>query len=477
MGNWSNKEFVMEQLEWGGMELEHASPELQDDEEVVLTAVQDTGEALQFASERLRGNKEIVLAAVKGEYGSAHVLQYATEDLKDDEEMMLAATAEIWRNFKFASDRLKKDKNFILQVVGQSKFSGSALQFVSEELKSDREFIMQVIKIDGLAICEASPEIQNDREFILKAVKQNGSVFGGLYEHYRIDPEIVIEAAKQYDNALRDTSPMWRDDENVVISIIEANPYAFRYASDRLRNNPKIIEIYQRKMEELGYGKEYWCTQPEPEVESANINEGKAPSAEEKKLTVEEQMQQALKIGDYTTYKRLFDTLPPEEKINSILGVQARYRAEKRQDNKGSRGTRITDLLEKQGLKVETISIKDLMSENSTEQESKKDNVTPEGTELPEEMRIRMETLKQRELERLSQNTGEIDYPLALDSNATLEEVIDQILDVERNYRMQQSDSTPLAKRNSDLQHEEKIASMIKHIEKEITGQEQSIDD
>ena len=332
MGNWSNKEFVMEQLEWEGMDLQYASQELQDDEDVVLAAIENShdGYALQFASERLRGNKEIVLAAIKKEYGSASVLKFATENLKDNEEMMLAATAETWRNFKFASDRLKKDRDFILQALGKTRSGEGLLQYVDENLKDDREFIMQAIKIHGRSISYASSKIFLDREFCLNAVKENADAFGVLIESYREDLQIVIEAAKQRDNVFLSTTRWVEDNEKFVIPIIEANPLNFRYASDRIRNDPKIIEIYQRKMEELGYGKEYWCTQPEPEVESANINEGKAPGAEEKKLTVEEQMQQALKIGDYTTYKRLFDTLPPEEKINSILGVQARYRAEKR---------------------------------------------------------------------------------------------------------------------------------------------------
>ena len=41
-------------------------------------------------------------------------------------------------------------------------------------------------------------------------------------------------------------------------------------------------------------------------------------------------MQEALQRGDYATYKGLFDTLSPEEKINAIINVQSRYRTEKR---------------------------------------------------------------------------------------------------------------------------------------------------
>lgn len=326
MENWSNKEFVLSMIEWGGNDLKLASPELQDDEEVVLAAIEKSGGyILEYASERLRGNKEIVLAAIEKSYGDCSVFRFVTENLKDDEEMILAATAYSWKYFQYASDRLKKDRNFILQALGQCKGCGDALQYVDEELKADREFIMQAIKIDGRAIRYASTEID-----ILKAVKENASVFYSLHELHKINPEIVIEAAKQYDDVLMHTSFMLRDSEDVLIPIIEANPHAFRYASDRLKNDPKIIELYERKMAELGYEKEFWLTQPETEVEGANSNVEKASVIdEEKELTVEEKMKEALKTGDYATYKRLFDTLSSEEKINSILGVQAKYREEK----------------------------------------------------------------------------------------------------------------------------------------------------
>jgi len=48
--------------------LERASPELQNDREVVLAAAMSYGPALEYASEQLRNDKEVVLAALRS-YG------------------------------------------------------------------------------------------------------------------------------------------------------------------------------------------------------------------------------------------------------------------------------------------------------------------------------------------------------------------------------------------------------------------------
>lgn len=420
--------------EFGVSELQHASFELRGNKEVMLAVVKDNGRGLEYASKELKGDKEVVLAAVRN---YAFALIYASKEIRGDKEVVLEAVRKDGFALGLASEELKEDKDFVIEAV---RINSIALERVSEKFRSDKEVVLAAVRNNGFALKYASEKLRGDKEVVLAAL-QGGGTLGHVSKELRRDKEVVLSAVRKNGMALGLVSKELRGDEEVVLVAVRENCDALRFASEELKKSPEIL----------------------------------AAMESQRKQHIAQEIAQGIQPTE-SAIQQVQDEMTGKENNNSSKDKIPILRA-KIKDNKGSRGTRITDLLEKQGHKVETISIKDLMSENSTEQESKKDNVTPEGTELPEEMRIRMETLKQRELERLSQNTGEIDYPLALDSNATLEEVINQILDVESNYRMQQSDSTPLAKKNSDLQHEEKIASMIKHIEKEITGQEQSIDD
>ena len=58
--DYNNKEYVLKKVKENGKNLDLASQELQDDEDVVKAALEQTGEALEFASDRLKNNKEIV---------------------------------------------------------------------------------------------------------------------------------------------------------------------------------------------------------------------------------------------------------------------------------------------------------------------------------------------------------------------------------------------------------------------------------
>jgi len=69
-----------------GNGLFHAGKELQNNKEIVLSAVKQNGFALKFASYELRNDKEVVLAAVKQ---NRYALQYASDELKNNKDFYL----------------------------------------------------------------------------------------------------------------------------------------------------------------------------------------------------------------------------------------------------------------------------------------------------------------------------------------------------------------------------------------------------
>ena len=73
-----------------GYLLQHASPALKADKEVVLAAVRENGYVLQYASPALKADREVVLAAVSND---SSALVYADEALKADKEVVLAAVS------------------------------------------------------------------------------------------------------------------------------------------------------------------------------------------------------------------------------------------------------------------------------------------------------------------------------------------------------------------------------------------------
>jgi len=159
----ADREIVLTAVSNIGYALEYAAEKLKADKQVVMTAVTHQGLALAYASEDLKADKQVVLAAVSSDGGYA--LKYAAENLKADRQVVLAALCceedlcerdrkaqegsitgkqrVEWSRkerkaklFNKASETLKADKQFVLQVVAQN---GNALQYASADLRRDED--------------------------------------------------------------------------------------------------------------------------------------------------------------------------------------------------------------------------------------------------------------------------------------------------------------------------------------------------
>lgn len=124
------------------MALSFASETLQNDEEVVLRAVNRAGLALKFASQRLKANEKIVMAAVANESSS----------------------------FEYADDSLKNDPKFIAKII---TFAPAAFYHVGDKIQNNLSFIKQLAIINP----EIIKYIRNKE--IKKSLKEERKVTSG----------------------------------------------------------------------------------------------------------------------------------------------------------------------------------------------------------------------------------------------------------------------------------------------------------
>lgn len=68
------------------------------------------------------------------QYGRA--LQFASEKLRNDKDVVLEAVKQDGRALRFASENLRNDKDVVLEAIKQDEW---ALQFASEELRNDKD--------------------------------------------------------------------------------------------------------------------------------------------------------------------------------------------------------------------------------------------------------------------------------------------------------------------------------------------------
>lgn len=126
---------AIERVSISGLELEVLSPELQDNEDVVISAINNSGWAIKWVSERLRDDEDVIMASVS-KWG--YSLAFASNRLRDNEEFVIKACKHNGYALAFASPRLR-DNGKIVSVALKEK--GRSLRHASVRLRKS-EFIV-----------------------------------------------------------------------------------------------------------------------------------------------------------------------------------------------------------------------------------------------------------------------------------------------------------------------------------------------
>ena len=146
--------------------LQFASLKLRDDSTIVTTAIARCNSSFKFASERLKLSRSFVETAIAID---PMVLEYVDSVFKNNKEIVLLATSFKYRYlmdnipFEFASDSLKKNREFVLQIV---KIDGEALQFADETFKNDKEIALAAIAENKNAFDFISKQLQRDKDIL-----------------------------------------------------------------------------------------------------------------------------------------------------------------------------------------------------------------------------------------------------------------------------------------------------------------------
>ena len=280
----ADRDIVLLAVEQCGRDLEFASPELQDDEEVVKTALKNFTN-FHYISKRLRSNPEIVFSGLLNNDGIEYisdifgdrdlalkaieidqniaehfppqflsdrefilaamkiepdVLRFASDELKADRDLVHTAVQIAGHVISYASDDLKADRDLVLIAVAKNP---DALNFVNEKFRADREVVLTAVAQDGYVLEYATEELREDREFVLAAVKLCGYALAGASEALRKDREVVLVAVTQDGRALEFASDALKADRDLVCVAVKKSGYALEYASDKLRSDSELAKI------------------------------------------------------------------------------------------------------------------------------------------------------------------------------------------------------------------------------------------
>ena len=117
-------------------------------------------------------------------------------------------------------------------------------------------------------------------------------------------------------------------DDRKKLELLESMP---KYGTFEKIHRRQMVESLKSNQTKLHFLEEFKSLSDKVSILDTIPNDAQIEPivSKQQNHSTEQQMQEALRTGDYRTYMSLFDNLSPEEKINAIIDVQNGYRAEK----------------------------------------------------------------------------------------------------------------------------------------------------
>ena len=215
----SDRSVVMWHVAQFGSNLQFASEELCDDEEVVGVALGRCCGAFEFASERIQNDMAYARQAVSED---GDLLQHAGIELQDD---LALVTVGLPFSFKYASERLRDDPILAKRVISEN---AQYYRYLSPRLKADITFAQIAVHSDERLLFSAPMEVRHDSRLLVSVVTK--------------DPRLITFSA--FEDAFEDLPC-------VLAFVSHPNPLSWPYLariydliSESLREDvlPKIAE-------------------------------------------------------------------------------------------------------------------------------------------------------------------------------------------------------------------------------------------
>lgn len=274
-----------------------------DNEELGLIAVNSNLYAFTFLSKKLQCEKEFVIKLILQKDENQHLYDYLNDNLKKDigiVKLCIKADSGIIRNIAPVSDRELMEEALIDDVFN--------LRYASEDLKTDKNFILDLVRKEWRILDEASKTLLSDSDFIHEAIccfninqenpilgedqdsltfrnKKNETIDISTVVNYLVsgyprvlkhisptsDMEIICKCLEYTEEAdihfiidcisddLKQTKAFWvaavqkslymlknapldyKQDEDVVLSAIRYHGELIEFADENLIKNPKIF--------------------------------------------------------------------------------------------------------------------------------------------------------------------------------------------------------------------------------------------
>ena len=256
----SNKEFVLEALEYNSAIYKRLSDELKKDKDIILKSLKGGIDYINVPEEQ-RKDKDIAIVAIKS---NSFAYNYIDESLKDDKEIVLLTLDGRYNIYDDLSSELKKDKDVCLLVLSFFSYEYNNMPI---EIREDREFVKMAIisnvelyehisdrlkkdkELAEIVLTEKPwhyrylpDELKVDKEFIYKMIEIDPSIYAEARAIF--SKEEKIRLIRKYPEIVEHLADEDIYDRDILAVAIEVRPEDFREMYAEMRFSTDFDETY-----------------------------------------------------------------------------------------------------------------------------------------------------------------------------------------------------------------------------------------
>ena len=244
------------------------NPEMKDSEDFLFALCQDDSfrpKMYALFSERLRTKSSIVKKIVSVDNGK-FFFEFATDAAKNNEDIAYFVIKENYENFKFISDDLKTNLDFLKNLVSTTYMGSAFLKNVNKDLTKDKEFTLLVMKKDPSSYDYIDDTMKNDLEIVWAAMFDSNLLYAPV-SVYEKSPIEVRQNKEFFDKALSEVSGFKRERGHLMNEIKRIHTLAAASLKGDMELKKAVIKekikTFKKEFKKGNYGYAYDATRKE----------------------------------------------------------------------------------------------------------------------------------------------------------------------------------------------------------------------
>jgi len=220
-----------------------ASPELQQDRDIVLEAATKGLRLREIYHGLYRDDKEIVLKCMKNDESDFHLI---ADRLKTDKNLImdvLSIRFSVERVVNCLPSTMLEDKDFLLKIFTKTQYLNN-FDFVPKQLLSDKDVALKILPFTSSQIeVPIDPKLFEDKEIIMEVLNTWQNRFHLIPSCFQEDEELILYALSKSPSSIVKVSPKLLSKRNFIIKAVKVGCHLSTIPNKYLDDKELILDV------------------------------------------------------------------------------------------------------------------------------------------------------------------------------------------------------------------------------------------